>query len=280
MPYGAEISRTNPTCFVFLIDRSGSMSEPIGGGGRKKADVVSDAINQLLRTLALRCAKSDGIRDYFHVGVIGYGAQVGFALGGALAGRDLVPISEVANNPLRVESRVKREDDGAGGIFERNVKMPVWFEPMAGGLTPMSDALDLASQTVLDFVQRYPRCYPPIVLNITDGDATDGDPEAPASSVRMLGTSDGEVLLFNLHVSAVAAPALQFPDEASGLPDDFARRLFRMSSELPPPTVATARGMGLPVSPRSRGFVFNADVVSVVQFLEIGTRVDTSLMRG
>ncbi|MCY0933311.1 hypothetical protein [Streptomyces sp. H34-S4] len=32
MPYTAEISRTNPGCFIFLVDQSASMSDPIGSG--------------------------------------------------------------------------------------------------------------------------------------------------------------------------------------------------------------------------------------------------------
>ena len=63
----------------------------------------------------LKCAKSEGIRDYFHVGVIGYGGKVATALGGALAGQTLVPVSAIANNPLRVEQRKRKVDDGAGG---------------------------------------------------------------------------------------------------------------------------------------------------------------------
>ena len=58
------------------------------------------------------------------------------------------------------------------------------------------------------------------------------------------------------------------------LPDDFARRLFRMSSPLPPPMYAQARQGGFGVSANTRGFVFNADLASVVRFLDIGTRVD------
>src|SRR5580704_9054180 len=112
MPYSAEISRSNPSCFLFLIDQSGSMSDPIGGAAKKKADVVADAINRLLQTLVLRCAKSEGIRDYFYVGVIGYGARVAPALGGQLSGRPLVPISDVGKFPLRVEERIKKVDDG------------------------------------------------------------------------------------------------------------------------------------------------------------------------
>ena len=52
MTYSAEISRVNPTCFLFLIDQSGSMAESWGGeSGKTKAQGVADAINRLLQTL-------------------------------------------------------------------------------------------------------------------------------------------------------------------------------------------------------------------------------------
>src|SRR5207248_24707 len=101
--------------------------------------------------------------------------------------------------------------------------------------------------------------------------------EPLAQAIHDLTTEDGNVLLFNLHVSSSAAKPLQFPDSENGLADDYARRLFRMSSILPPQALFSARGTGLQVSEASRGFVFNADLVSVVQFLDIGTRVDRNL---
>src|SRR5262249_58102047 len=98
MPYTAEISRTNPSCFMFLVDQSGSMMKPFGGErGKIKAQGVADALNRLLQNLVLKCTKSGGIRDYFHVGVIGYGAKVGPAFGGALARERLPRISPVGN---------------------------------------------------------------------------------------------------------------------------------------------------------------------------------------
>src|SRR5882724_9107151 len=138
MPYIAEISRTNPTCFLFLVDQSSSMREPFGGHpDKQKAEGVADAINRLLQNLVLKCAKSEGIRDYFHVGLIGYGGGVGSALGGTLAGQTVVPVSAIANSPLRVEKRTRQVDDGAGGLVEQSFKFPVWFEPKANGRTPM-----------------------------------------------------------------------------------------------------------------------------------------------
>src|SRR2546421_8356246 len=32
------------------------------------------------------------------------------------------PISELANKPLRIEDRVKKSDDGAGGVMDQTVK--------------------------------------------------------------------------------------------------------------------------------------------------------------
>src|SRR5260370_18143924 len=73
MPYRAEISRKNPGCFLFLVDQSGSMEDPFGGeSGRKKADEMSTILNKLIHNISLRCAKSDAIYDYFHVGVLCY----------------------------------------------------------------------------------------------------------------------------------------------------------------------------------------------------------------
>jgi hypothetical protein len=274
MPYSAEITRTNPTCFVFLVDQSSSMLEPFGGREeKKKADGVADAINRLIQNLILKCAKSDGIRDYFHVGVVGYGGRVVSALGGRLAGQSLVPIGTLANNPLRVEQRTRKVDDGAGGVLEQSFKFPVWFEPKATGKTPMCEALRHAKQYLEVFLGRFPACYPPLVINITDGMATDGDPLPAAQSLLQLAGKDGGVLLFNAHVSAIQALPAEFPSAEDGLPDNFARLLFRLSSVLPPRLFEAARADKFPVAAGARGFVFNADLVSVIRFLDIGTRV-------
>jgi hypothetical protein len=250
------------------------MGGPFGGQpGKKKSEGVADAINRLLQNLVLKCAKSDGIRDYFHVGVIGYGTGVTSALGGDLAGRHLVPISEIANHPLRVEQRFRKIDDGAGGVIEQSFKFPVWFEPVADGKTPMFEALSLAAQVLQEFVTRCPECFPPMAINITDGRPTDADPRPAAAALQALGTTDGQVLLFNAHLSSRPAPPVIFPGHAKDLPEPYARILFRMSSRLPERLQDAARSDGFPVPPTAHGFVYNADLVSVIRFLDIGTRV-------
>ncbi len=285
MPYTAEISRSNPSCFLFLIDQSGSMEDPIpsppssGSDGpapsaptRTKAQGVADAINRLLQNLVIKCAKSEGVRDYYYVGVLGYGGKVNPAFSGALAGKELVPISEIANSPARVEERTKKIDDGAGGLVDQTIKFPIWFDAISNGGTPMCEALTRAHQILSEWLAQHPGCFPPIVINITDGESTDGDPTAPATRLQDLTSDDGNLLLFNLHLSSQSALPIEFPDSEGGLPDKHAQLLFRMSSLLPEYMRGIAQQEGFPVTDQTRGFVFNADMVSVIRFLDIGTR--------
>jgi serine/threonine protein kinase len=271
--YTAEISRANPTCFVFLIDQSWSMAEPLAGelGASSKADMSADSVNRLLDTIVGRCTKNDGVRRYFHVGVIGYGATVGPAFGEALAGQELVWIDEIADNVRLVERR-RKEYDGAGGLIEVPFQLPIWFEPVASNGTPMCQALWQAHTLLEKWIMEHPTSFPPVVVNITDGAATDGDPYPASEAIRELGTEDGNVLLLNLHLSSTSAKVVPFPDSEDALPDEYARLLFSMSSCLTTGMRAVARRTGYQVSEDARGFVFNAHIEDVVQFLEIGTR--------
>lgn len=156
--------------------------------------------------------------------------------------------------------------------MDQPVRFPVWFEPTANGGTPMCQVLGMAKTLLEGWLAQHPNCFPPIVINITDGEATDGNPTLAAESIRKLRSNDGEVLLFNLHLSSQRAAAIEYPSSETGLPDQFAQQLFRMSSLLPDYMLSIARAEGMSVSEGSRGFVFNADMVAVIKFLDIGTR--------
>src|SRR4051794_35501715 len=165
--YIAEISRQNPGCLLFLVDQSGSMEEPIAGGtGEKKKQVVADAINRLLYNTVLRCAKEDGVRPYFDVGVWSYGGNEEVK---PAFGADLLSIKAIADNPKRTEMRKRRVPDGAGGVYEEEFQLPVWFDPVAYGKTPMQPAFSAVLGTVQTWLAQHPASFPPIVLNLTDG---------------------------------------------------------------------------------------------------------------
>jgi hypothetical protein len=277
MPYSAEISRQNPGCFLFLIDQSRSMADPFGGEpGRSKAEKLADAINRLIYELTIRCTKNqtEGVRSYYEIGVIGYGSKVGPAWIGNLSGKTLVPLREVADNPGRLEERKRKVEDGAGGRVEESFKLPVWFQPVADNGTPMCQALGLAHSLLVPWIQAHQASSPPIVINMTDGEANDGDIRTAAESLQRLSTYDGDVLLFNVHLSSRPGAPILYSENDSSLPDEFSKMLFQVSSVLPPHIQAAAKNEGFAVGPQSRGFAFNANIVEVIRFLDIGTRAD------
>ena len=272
MSYTAEISRTNPTAFIFLIDQSGSMSDMLPSG-RSKAQQLADVLNRTLFNLITRCTKSEGTRNYFEIGVIAYngrGIYNGFK--NELSNNIINKISDVESFPLRIEDRQKKMDDGAGGIVEQTIKFPVWFDPEAYGGTPMCEAMERTAIELVEWCDNHQNSYPPTILHITDGESTDGDPEILGQKLQLIKTLDGESLIFNLHLSSRSSNPIKFSSNEDELPNDFAKMLFRMSSKLPNHLIQFAREKGYSVDNDAKGFMFNADAIDIVDFFDIGTR--------
>ena len=284
MPYAADISRNTPGCFLFLIDQSGSMSGALGGQpGLRKMDAAADAVNRILSDICIRCSDGEEVRDYFHVGIIAYttddkgNPNVWSVLDETSLKKPFLTISEVADAADVEERQVKVPDD-AGGLVSATQKFQVWLRPEAEWGTPMCGALSAASGALHDWTVDHRTSYPPMVINVTDGDATDGDPVPQAEEIMARETDDGNVLVYNVHLSEMSAMPAQYPsDESEAPPDEYAKQMFRMSSEFPDPVVKLAKDMGLPVEQGSRGYVYNADMVALVQFLDMGTRAASDL---
>jgi hypothetical protein len=289
MPYTAEINRSQPGCYLFLVDQSASMDEvletegeperldtPIevdgmtythSVGGISKADCVADVINRTIYELIMQCMRHDGCRHYFDVGVIGYNSKrVGSALGGDLGERLLQPLPLLEQYPLRIEERTPRHRRGAPE------KVPVWVETENEGETPMCRALELATDAVKGWCAAQPRSHPPIVINITDGQSSDGDPEGPARALRAVSTNDGGTLLFNLLFEPSEADPILFPHREQDLPSRNGRTLFRMSSEFPEKMRFFARERGHDLHPQARMVGYKAGMQTLVRCFEIATR--------
>ena len=278
--YEKSVTRSDPACFVILLDRSHSMSGSWRGTGSTLAEGAARAVNKILLDLAIKSTKEQGgsMRHYFDVGVFGYGVRpiasgegVESALGGALEGKAIVPLPELANNPIAV-----RQDPSIDQVSV-TAKIPIWVEPAHGYRTPMCEAIAVAGEHVFDWAAAHPNSFPPIILNITDGLVTDSpykDMELSewANRLTAIKTEDGPALLLNIFLSANPADGVLFPASGHGLPDP-GPELFSISSPLPAPMIAHARASQMPVEPGARGLGFNADLAMLVQFLEIGTRV-------
>ena len=256
------IGASNPICIVILADQSWSMGEDYGTG--TKAEVAALAVNHILEELVLACLAGDKIRDRCHVSVIGYGERVECVVDGR--------ISEFAASPIEVKKLKKSIPDGAGGIVEVEVEMPIWVQPTANNGTPMHEAFERAADIVQRWCNDKPDCFPPIVINITDGAATKPDLTGDAArKIMNLHTTDGNVLIFNIHIANNRHEVI-FPHSMTQLVgDNLAEFLFDISSVLPEPLCEAAKEHGLPAEPDTRCFAYNAGEAAMIRILNFGS---------
>ena len=187
-----RIGTFNPACFVILVDQSRSMSE--AWGTATKTEIATLAVNRVLDELVIASRDGDVMTDRCHVSVVGYGERVVCVVDGM--------ISDVASSVAEVKKVKKSIPDGAGGIVEVEVEMPIWLRPEASNGRPMHAAFERAAEIVQHWCNDKPDSFPPIVINITDGPANRPDWTADvARKVMDLHTTDGNALVFNFHIA-------------------------------------------------------------------------------
>lgn len=275
--YEQEITRRHRTAFVIAIDQSQSMLEELQFDGRRlsKAEAVAEVTNNLLNELVMRARRDDGIRDYYDIALIGY------------AGNDVTPLIDpkrtfipVSEMPLYAPATIRRSTerilpDGSPAVHVE--ECPQWITPRADGDTPMYEALLFVRDMVDEWCRRPQNAesFPPVVFNITDGEASDCDDaelREVCSRIRSLRTDDGNVLLINIHIaSGTEEKALLFPtaDEAA-YGNRYASLLYDCSSQMPAAFDAAIRELR-GGTPPYRGMSYNASVQELVAVLNIGS---------
>jgi uncharacterized protein YegL len=259
--YTKLIGTSSQGLIMILLDQSGSMSDD------NKAKDASKAVNRVIYEIMLKSRAGETIKPRCYIGVIGYGASVYPIVGGT--------ITEVAAKPLRAEKVEKKVDDGAGGLVAVPMDMPVWVEPRAENGTPMAEAFEQAYSLIEKWVQSHPDSFPPIVMNVTDGEPNDPSrTKVAAHKVMNLGTSDGKALVFNAHITGSKTSAeIQLPPSVSGILDQYAKFLFDISSEIPPRLMQAAQEAGLMSQPNARGLIFNATTETLIKLLTFGSSI-------
>ena len=285
MPYTANISRTSPGCFIFLIDQSRSMKEDFAGQqNRSKMDGAAEAVNKAIDNIAQRCSQGNEIRRYFDIAILGYTtdqfgrARIKSELPDTTPERPFLSIEKTVENAILIDAEEMVEDVDGNQVLTVK-KRPTWLKPQGRYGTPMKSALNSISRAVEIWAGEHPESYPPIVIHISDGNSTDGDPEETARKLAATGTDDGNTLLFNIHVSATREIPTTFPGRLEQLPAEnkYAATMFSISSKMPPTAARVAATMDIEIEPDSRGYVLNADFNTLVQFLDIGTRATPDL---
>ncbi|WP_036477339.1 hypothetical protein [Myxosarcina sp. GI1] len=279
MSYNQEISRANPGYLIVLIDQSFSMCYPYGSAGTKAKECAT-AVNRVLRETVLACTDGEEIKNSCYISVIGYGKTKDAAINafsGSLATKPMVSVSDLTENCLRVENIKRKVSDGAGGLVEIDDQFPIWIEPAAVGETPMSNGFQMASQLISQWIEEHKTSFPPVVINITDGEANSlPRAKAAAEQLSQLATDDGATLILNAHISGATDNEVILPSSVEQLPsgDSYAQFLYEISSELPPLMLERAAASGLEPSPHSKGFVYKAKLETMIQLLEIGTKAE------
>jgi hypothetical protein len=264
LQYRQKINVANPGVILILVDQSQSMSDGFQGLATKAAQAAL-AVNRTVYEIQEASQAGAKIKDRCMVGIIGYGNGVVPIASGM--------ISSLAASPRRVDVIKRKISDGAGGLIDVDFNMPVWVDPVAENGTPMAEAFDRARRLLEDsWIPNRRDSFPPIVLNITDGEPNDID-QAREAARRLMNTAtnDGNTLLFNAHISGKKAVEVLLPSSETEVPDAFARFLFEISSVLPEPLLSEARKFDFAPKDGARAFVFNAEPQTLIKLLSFGS---------
>lgn len=261
--YQEQLSSAKPGFILIMIDQSASMSDKYANSD--KADFAAKAVNRVIGEIITACSSGNEIKDRCFVAVVGYGASINILF--------LDKASELAKNPNTTTLK-RKVSDGAGGLVEVDEVMRVFVKPTASNGTPMAEAFKQAYTGVEKFISNHRDSFPPVVINITDGEPNDSNAATTeAKKLAQLKTSDGNVIVLNAHISNASAGKIELPSDNAGFSNNkFANFLFDISSVLPDPLAESAKNAGFNVQPNARGFIFNADAEALIKLLQFGSQ--------
>lgn len=285
-PYTAQISRNNPTAFIFMVDHSCSMEAmtTLNGERMTLAEAVARIVNNQINELVLRCIKTNEVRHYYDIAAIGYGHDVYSAWNGELSGRDFVSPEELKEHPYK-KIITREEVRTRKGTTAKEIEKVQWLEAnTTGNWTHVHKAFKKAIQLLDSWMMTHhdQDCYPPTIINITDGEFNGCPAEEVqqlANELKAMHTNDGNVLLWNIHVTAGHTDSVILPVSLAELHDNtYSKTLYSLSSLLP----LRYNGMISKVrndddSVRHTAMSVNADMSTLIQLMDIGTPTNISL---
>ena len=285
IPYTAQITRNTPTAFIFLIDQSVSMKRTtsLNGETMSLAEAVARIVNNQINELVLRCVKMGDTRHYYDIAVIGYGEKAYSGWQGELEGRDFVTPEELKNHPYtkivtRKETRTRK------GLQIKEVEQVQWVSAHHNGSwTHVHKAFEKA-KTLLDswLAEHHEHdCYPPTIINVTDGvfnGTTRENLIQQANELKAMFTNDGNVLLWNIHITPDHLEQILLPVSKEEMKaDKYSELLYDMSSLLPERynrPISDLRGDN--TNERHVAMTTNTDMSTLIQLMDIGTPTNIS----
>lgn len=273
--YNNSFQRSNPGLFVFLLDQSGSMEDPMRASNGLALDVnAADAINSVINEMILKLTAMDPNGDDFvkrsaYISVIGYGGK-GDGTGNQYD-YEAEPVSDGWIDELAELPQAKSLIDGITDLVQV-------VTPVHGGGTPMASAFSAAKDLVEAWIQTHNTANDPapVIINITDGEPTDSisDLKNIVNDIKSLSVPDGAPLIFNIHLTAKDnVSPITYPSDINQCSDTASKLLFELSSEAHADLISTipelqAKGL------KGGEKLFMSNVgqpAALIEFLKIGT---------
>jgi hypothetical protein len=195
-------------------------------------------------------------------------------------------MSELRSNPLS-EKEVTVERTIRGKTSIATEKRKIWITPKAQKRTPMLDAYRKAGELIEEWLVKHNAAdvYPPTIINLTDGEFTDAKENEMleiTTHLKKLHSIDGNVLIFNAHISDKSDDEVIFPSDKAALPNDkYASVLFDMSSDLPDVYGLDIAKMKNEDLRSYTGMAYNCSLEKLVRLMNIGTSTtDRNIKQG
>ena len=243
-----------------------------------KADAVALVCNFLLDELLERATRVQEVRNYYDIAVLGYADTKVWSL---LPddGEGFIHIDRLAKIAPKPVTRCFDQLLDDGTTTSAYFTLRPWIEPQAEGSTPMHMALTHAYMLLKKWCERPENrdSFPPMVFNITDGQATDALPDELiniAQCIKDTKTDNGNTLLINVRLSGnYETTSSIFPSDNSLYEDrGYHATLFKMSSVMPKPLEPFILSIANHSSPGPyRGLALNASPCELLSILNIGT---------
>jgi len=207
MSYDMLATSKTPALVIYLLDFSGSMSRSMEG--RRRIDVVGEALKAAIQQMIFRSTKGSLISPRYHVALYVYSRDVFDVFDG------IKPIHEVARLGLPELSTMNSTDTAKG--FAQVEKL---LQARLGD---------------------YQDCPAPLVCHMSDGEYTGKDPQPIVERIMGMAVPDGNVLVENIFISdQILAKPVDDPKQWPGILADtelrtaYGLKLRAMSSLLPP----------------------------------------------
>ena len=256
-----EYSTTKPGLLLVLIDQSTSMNEKWGGTGMSRKDGAAEHVNRMINRILNDSQNGNVYKDRIWMAICGYSL-----------------FDEVGN-----AFRVLKE--GWPSAFSNQTG---WVVPVANGRTPMTLAFQGARQYLEAFFDdserwdQFKQSTPPIILNVTDGEANefdDDDWQSLSDEVeriwRLKTPQSFSPLVFHVHLSGTGGDhqsrRMALPTEPAGL-DRFGQNLFRLASQVPDSWVRSSSMQERPISAGAVGLITNASPADLMDILTVVSR--------